>query len=115
MDNGLLNGVLFLDLKKAFDCVDHQILLNKLALYDVRGITLNWFKSYLSNRNQICKVSNIFSDVKPTKIGVPQGSNLGPLLFLTYVNDLPNCLHSASASMFADDTNITITGQRTPN
>ena len=111
MDNGLLNGVLFLDLKKAFDCVDHQILLNKLALYGIRGITLNWFKSYLSNRKQICKVNNIFSDVKPIKTGVPQGSNLGPLLFLTYVNDLPNCLDSASASMFADDTNITITGQ----
>ncbi len=111
MDNGLLNGVLFLDLKKAFDCVDHQILLNKLALYGIRGITLNWFKSYLSKRKQICKVNNIFSDVKPIKTGVPQGSNLGPLLFLTYVNDLPNCLDSASASMFADDTNITITGQ----
>ncbi len=113
MDNGLSNGVLFPDLKKAFDCVDHQILckLNKLALYGIRGITLNWFKSYLSNRKQICKVNNIFSDVKPIKTGLQQGSNLGPLLFLTYVNDLPNCLDSASASMFADDTNITITGQ----
>ncbi len=60
MDNGLLNAVLFVDLKKAFDFVDHQILINKLALYGIRGITLNWFKSYLSNRKQnlICKVNN---------------------------------------------------------
>ena len=85
MDNSLLNGVLFLDLKKAFDCVDHQVMLNKLALYCIRGITLNWFKSYLSNRKQICKVNNIFSDIKPINTGVPQGSNLGPLLFLSYM------------------------------
>ena len=109
MDKGLLNGVLFLDLKKAFDCVDHQILLNKLAMYGVCGRTLNWFESYLSIRKQTCKVNNIFSEMRQTKTGVPQESNLGPLLFLTYVNDLPNCLGNASASMFADDTNITAT------
>ena len=111
MDKGLLNGVLFLDLKKAFDCVDHQILLNKLAMYGVCDLTLKWFESYLSNRKQTCKVNNIFSEMRQTKTGVPRGSNLGPLLFLTYVNDLPNCSGNASASMFADDTNITATGQ----
>ena len=119
MDNSLLNGVLFLDLKKAFDCVDHQVMLNKLALYCIRGITLNWFKSYLSNRKQICKVNNIFSDIKPINTGVPQGSNLGPLLFLSYMLmiylDLSNSLDSASARMFAGDTNITITGQTVQN
>ena len=102
MDKGLLNGVLFLDLKKAFYCVDYQILLNKLAMHGVCDRTLNWFESYLSNRKQTCKLNNIFSEMRQTKTGVPQGSNLGPLLFPTYVN----CLGNASASMFADDTNI---------
>ena len=78
MDKGLLNGFLFLDLKKAFECVDHQILLNKLAMYGVCDRTLNWFESYLSNRNQTCKLNNIFSEMRQTKTGVPQGSNLGP-------------------------------------
>ena len=80
-------------------------------MYGVCGRTLNWFESYLPNRKQTCKVNNIFSEMRQTKTGVPQGSNLEPLLFLTYVNDLPNCLGNASASMFADDTNITATGQ----
>ena len=85
------NGVLFLDLKKAFDCVNNQILLNKLAMYGVCGRTLNWFESYLSKRKQTCKLNNIFSEMRQTKTGGPQGSNLGPLLFLASVNDLPSC------------------------
>ena len=89
MDKGLLNGVLFLDLKKVFDCVNPQILLNKLAMYGVRGRTLSWFESYVSNRKQTCKLNNIFSEMRQTKTGVPHGSNLGPLLFLAYANDLP--------------------------
>ena len=85
-----LNGVVFLDLKKAFDCVDHSILLRKLELYGIKGVELNWFKSYLSNRIQRCKIGQTIS--QPQKIRI---------------NDLPNCLKYTKANMFADDTNLT--------
>ncbi|CAB3989406.1 Hypothetical predicted protein [Paramuricea clavata] len=111
MDKGLLNGVIFLDLKKAFDCVDHNILLKKMHCYGIRGHTLAWFQSYLSSRIQICKVDQTMSKTRTVKCGIPQGSNLGPLLFLLYINDLPNCLTSSSASMFADDTNVSTNGK----
>ena len=107
MNNGYLNGVVFLDLKKAFDCVDHSILLRKLELYGIKGVELNWFKSYLSNRIQRCKIGQTISQPQKIRSGVPQGSNLGPLLFLLYINDLPNCLKYTKANMFADDTNLT--------
>ena len=106
IDKGLINGVLFLDLRKAFDTVDHKILIDKLKLYGITGNTLNWFISYLNKRYQTCKVNNVRSSRKLIECGVPQGSNLGPLLFLLYVNDLPNCIDQAEPSMFADDTNI---------
>ena len=107
MNKGYLNGVVFLDLKKAFDCVDHSILLRKLELYGIKGVELNWFKSYLSNRIQRCKIGQTISQPQKIRSGVPQGSNLGPLLFLLYINDLPNCLKYTKANMFADDTNLT--------
>ena len=106
IDKGLINGVLFLDLRKAFDTVDHKILIAKLKLYGITGNTLNWFISYLDKRYQTRKVNNVRSSKKLIECGVPQGSNLGPLLFLLYVNDLPNCIDQAEPSMFADDTNI---------
>ena len=111
MDKGLLNGVIFLDLKKAFDCVDHNILLKKMHCYGISGHTLAGFQSYLSSRIQICKVDQTMSKTRTVKCGIPQGSNLGPLLFLLYINDLPNCLTFSSASMFADNTNISTNGK----
>ena len=96
-----------MDLKKAFGTIDHTILIRKLRKYGVDSSSLKWFESYLCDRNQKCSTNGHLSNTAPVTCGVPQGSNLGPLLFLVYINDLPNCLTSASPRIFADDTNIT--------
>ena len=100
IDRGNVNAVVFLDLKKAFDTLDHDNLLFKINLYGIQGIALDWFRSYLTNRAQQCLVNGSLSRICSLKCGVPQGTILGPLLFLIYINDLPNCL-------YADDTHIT--------
>ena len=87
IDKVLINGVLFLDLRKAFDTVDHKILIDKLQTYGIKNSALSLFVSYLDKRYQFCKVNNVKSSRKIIECGVPQGSNLGPLLFLLYVND----------------------------
>ena len=110
IDNGLLNGVLFIDLKKAFDTIDHEIILRKLANYGVDPNALRFFASYLCNRSQKCTVNGALSSASKLTCGVPQGSILGLLFFLIYINDLPNCLDISRAKMFADDTNITVPG-----
>ena len=108
IDDGLLNGVLFIDLQKAFDTIDHSILGRKLCNYGIDQTSLGWFKSYFSDRTQKCSVNGHLSNAASVSYGVPQGSKLGLLLFLIYINDLPNCLSVASLKMFVDDTNITV-------
>ncbi len=96
----------FLDLSKAFDTINHDILIHKLEHYGIRGLALKWFQNYLSNRKQYTKVNGTKSAVRTVKCGVPQGSVLGPLLFIIYTNDLPNNLKNTSAILFADDTTL---------
>ena len=99
-------GAVFLDLSKAFDTVSHDILLKKLEHYGVRGITLQLLKSYLQNRKQYVIVDGHKSQTKTVTIGVPQGSVLGPLLFLIYINDLPLATKRLNSILFADDTTL---------
>ena len=101
----------FLDLKKAFDTVDHHILIKKLFSYGIRGNTLKWFLSYLTDRSQFVTHDGIESKVLPIKYGVPQGSILGPLLFIIYMNDLFNVSNFLFTILYADDTCVVLGGK----
>ena len=96
----------FLDLSKAFDTVDHNILLDKLEHYGIRGLALDWVRSYLSNRLQFVQFNGQCSSPQTISCGVPQGSILGPLFFLLYINDLNNVSMLVELILFADDTNL---------
>ena len=105
LDQGKYVAGLFLDLKKAFDVIDYDILLVKLKHYGVRDLNLRWFESYLSERYQFTVVNGEQSEMKPVTHGIPQGSILGTLLFLIYVNDITNASDVLKLVLFADDTN----------
>ena len=98
----------FIDLKKAFDTVDHLILLQKLRVYGVEGKDYLWYLSYLKNRKQCCKVTGRVSNLDDIRYGVPQGSCLGLLLFLIYINDLPLSFKFQKVNLYADDTIISV-------
>ena len=111
LDSGDLIIGVFLDLKKAFDTINHHILFKKLFCYGIRGCTLKWFDSYLTDRSQFVTYDGIHSEINSVKCGVPQGSILGPLLFIIYMNDLFNVSEFLFTILYADDTCVLMNGK----
>ena len=106
MDKSFYSAGVFIDLQKAFDTVNHKLLSNKLFCYGFRGLSHSLLVSFLSNRKQFVSIQGFKSEIMDVKCGVPQGSTLGPLLFLLYINDLRFCLEKVTSNHFADDTCI---------
>ena len=110
LDNGNIAISIFIDLKKAFDTVDHRILLRKLYAYGIRGPMLKWIESYLTGRTQYVIFDGEESEVRTVQCGVPQGSILGPLLFILNMNDICNVSDIFFTIMYADDTSLLVNG-----
>ena len=106
IDKHRINIRVFLDLKKAFETVDHGIHLSKLTKYGVEGTSLRWFTSHLAGRRQYCQI-NDRSSLITAHCNIPQGLCLGSLLFILYVNDFEQCLKKCTSNMYADDTSVT--------
>ena len=111
VDKGELIGAVFLDLAKAFDLLDHELLLQKLQKYKFSYTSLQWFSSYLNDSRQIVSISNTFSDLQQVKLGVPQGSVFGHVFFFIFINDLPLYNPNHNTDLFADDSTISATGK----
>ena len=106
MNEGLITGACFFDLSKCFDTIDHEILLRKLEKYGIRADEHAWFGDYLTDRQQVVAANGSLSKPKMISTGVPQGSVLGPILFLLFINDMPSCLLNAMINVYADDTEM---------
>ena len=106
LEKGEISCCILLDFAKAFDTVNHSILVQKLNHYGIRGKALQLIESYLTDREQCVQINEAVSNMEKIKHGVPQGSILGPLLFLLYINDIANCSSVLSFYLFADDTTI---------
>jgi len=104
LDKGNMVGTLLVDLRKAFDSVHHGMLLEKLSIYGCSEQSMKWFQSYLTERFQCVSLKNTYSEYMPVSCGVPQGSIIGPLMFILFVNDLPLCFSHCNAGLYADDT-----------
>ena len=104
MDKGLVTGFVALDLKRAFDTVDHGILIEKLKLYGFDEASILWFTNYLCGRTQCTCVNGSLSPLSEVEFGVPQGSILGPMLFLLFINDISESVKHCQLSLYADDT-----------
>lgn len=115
LDGKFKMGCIFVDFSRAFDCVNHELLLLKLCRWGIRGLPLELFKSYLNNRQQYVVINSTKSEKLSVEMGVPQGSILGPVLFLVYINDLLELLHTTFADIsviaYADDTNVLVKGK----
>ena len=106
IDKGKHTGLVLIDLKKAFDLVDHSLVLKKFEKYALIGLELNWYTSYLQGRKQFCTGNSSFSSISDICCDVPQGSCPGPLLYLIFIDDLPFCLNQGKVTMHAADTTI---------